>query len=486
MTLQKLNDGISDIVRADLGRFTRRAFVTLNPRQHLDAGWYIDAMTHALEKVARGETRRQIITVPPRHLKSICTSVSLCAWMLGHNPALKFLVASYGADLAIKHARDFRLVVEADWFRHAFPDFGRPVRNAEVELVTAGAGGRKAVSLGGSLTGFGADIIIVDDLMKAADASSAVERQRVRDFYEQTLVSRLNDKCDGRIVVIQQRLHEDDLVGFLIEKGGFEHLNLPAIAEVDETIPLPRGRTHLRRVGDVLSARENRDTLDRLRAELGPATFAAQYQQNPTAPGGNVVRWDRFQFYDDTPTRVQCSFIVQSWDTGISISATSDYSVCTTWGYHAGAWKLLDLSRRRLEYPDLLAWVRLQRDHWKSDVVLIEEAASGHQLLQELRNELRALPTVRLRVGESSGWSVRSYRPRVDKLTRMSTEAVKLEDGRALLPRDAPWLPDLRRELLAFPNGRHDDQVDSISQFLDEMPYFHTSRMRERPRIGQR
>ena len=322
--------------------------------------------------------------------------------------------------------------------------------------------------------------------MKAADANSVVERQRVQDFYEQTLVTRLNDKRDGRIVAIQQRLHEDDLVGFLLEKGGFEHLNLPAIAGKEEVIALPRGRSQHRRVGDVLSTREDHATLDRLRTELGPATFAAQYQQNPTAPGGNVVRWDRFQFYDDAPTRVQCSFIVQSWDTGISISATSDYSVCTTWGFHAGAWKLLELLRRRVEYPDLLAWVRLQRDLWKSDVVLIEEAASGHQLLQELRNELRALPTVRLRVGESSGWSVRSYRPRVDKLTRMSTEAVKLEDGRAFLPRDAPWLPDLRRELLAFPNGSHDDQVDSISQFLDEMPYFETSRMRERPRIGQR
>ena len=475
---------LSDIVRADLGLFLRRAFITLNPGTTLQPGWYIDAMTHALERVARRETTRLIITVPPRHLKSICTSVALCAWMLGRDPTLKFLVASYGADLANQHARDFRRVIEAPWFRSAFPELAAPRRSADGELVTAAGGGRKAVSLGGSLTGFGADIIIVDDLMKAGDASSPVERERVRDFYEQTLVSRLNDKRTGRIIVIQQRLHEDDLVGFLLEKGGFEHLNLPAIAETDQVIALPRGRVHRRQTGDVLSELQDRETLEQIRKETGPAAFAAQYQQNPTAPDGAVVRWHRFQFYDDAPSRSQCTFVVQSWDTGISVTATSDFSVCTTWGYHEGAWKLLDLVRCRLEFPDLLARVRYLRDRWLADIVLVEAAASGRQLIDELRAELRQRGTVRRRAGERSGWTVRSYTPLGDKVTRMSAEAAKLEDGRVLLPRDAPWLADLRKELLAFPNGRYDDQVDSISQFLHEAGSFRTSHERPKSRVG--
>src|SRR5262249_25960368 len=154
---------------------------------------HVEAICWHLQQVAEGRIRRLLITMPPRYLKSVCTSVGFAAWMLGRDPALKIMVASYGQDLAAKHARDFRTVIEAPWCRRLFPHLRpHPKRNTESEFVTTAMGVRKAVSLGGAVTGHGADIIIIDDLMKADDARLDSERQRVKEFCEQTLFSRLN------------------------------------------------------------------------------------------------------------------------------------------------------------------------------------------------------------------------------------------------------------------------------------------------------
>jgi hypothetical protein len=238
--------------------------------------------------------------------------------MLGRDPSTKVMVASYGGDLATKHARDFRAVLSHAWYQGLFPRTRlEPGGNRVDEQITTGQGGRKAISLGGAAMGFGADLIIVDDLMKAVDASSPVERQRVRNYYEQALLLRLNNKTDGRVVLIQQRLHEDDLSGYLLEVGGFEHLNLRAIAIEDEEIAIGRGRSKSRLRGEALCPeREPLETLERLRREMGAAAFSAQYQQDPTPPGGNRMRWEWFGTYEGAPSRSKFLWIAQSWDTG--------------------------------------------------------------------------------------------------------------------------------------------------------------------------
>ncbi|MBX3485128.1 hypothetical protein [Phenylobacterium sp.] len=306
-------------LQEDFHSFIRPAFDTLNPGQAFQPNWHIEAIAHALSEVGRGDINRLLITMPPRYLKSICGSVAFPAWMMGRDPTLRFLVASYSAELATKHARDFRSVVESGWFRTFFPNFGRLKRVADAEITTAQNGSRRSVSLGGSVTGFGADILIIDDLMKAADASSPVERQRVKDFYDQTLFSRLDDKQDGCIIAIQQRLHEDDLAGYLLEKGGnWVHLNLPAIAEEDEEIPLGPRRRHFRRRGDALfPSREPIGTLESIRLEIGAPAFSAQYQQSPVSLDSAHVRWDRIQTYEEPYDRVGYTQVVQSWDTAM-------------------------------------------------------------------------------------------------------------------------------------------------------------------------
>jgi predicted phage terminase large subunit-like protein len=437
--------------------FVWEAFDLLHPGQRFIPAWHLEAVCFALERVARGDTRRLLITVPPRHGKSICTAVAFVAWVLGRDPSLKVMVASYGSELAAKHARDFRTLVRSRLYAQLFPKMRLDLGGDRLdEQITTANGGRKAISLGGAMTGFGADIIIVDDLMKAADAASPAERQRVKDFYEGTLVSRLNDKTEGRIIAIQQRLHEDDLPGYLMETGQFEHLNLPAIAVEDECVPIGFGKLQRRRQGDALwPEREPLNTLEQLRREMGAFAFSAQYQQDPTPPGGNRIRWEWFGTYDQEFRREDFQWIAQSWDTALTSEPTSDFSVGTTWGFRQDRWYLLDLCRERFDFPDLKRRVRALAERWNSDAVLVEYAGSGISLVQQLRQE------------DPRAWRYTGRQPRQDKLTRMEAQTARLETGRYLMPSTAPWIGDFRRELLAFPRGKYDDQVDSLVQFVE-------------------
>ncbi|MBY0569442.1 MAG: phage terminase large subunit [Hyphomonadaceae bacterium] len=451
------------VLRHDLTSFTAKTFELLHPGTALEPAWHVEAMTHALGEVYEARTRRLLITVPPRHLKTICSSVSFCAWALGKRPDLKFLVASYGDALARRTARDFRTVMQSPLYRRLFPHVGARLQDNELEFVTNQNGGRRAVSRGGALTGFGADIIIVDDIMKADDCRSATERQQVKDFYEGTLFSRLNDKRDGRIVVVQQRLHEDDLPGYLLEKGGFTHLNLPAIAPIERTYALGYGRTKSVEPGELLCpARESQAELEELRVEMGAANFAAQYLQDPASGHSDTFKWSSIRFYDEAPASDDCDLVVQSWDTAAKINANNDYSACSTWGFHRGVWKLLDVVRGRWEYPDLYQLAHAHRKRWHARLVLIEDSSNGIALVQQLRQDILRLTKPRC----DPPWRVVAYAPKVAKAVRLATQTVRLEQGEFLFPAQAPFLDELKREMVTFGHAKHDDQVDSVTQFM--------------------
>jgi len=436
--------------------FLMKAFETLHPgAPPLDLGWYLKAICHALDEVSRDRERRLVVTVPPRHLKSITVSVAYSAWLLGHHPASKIMVASYSHDLARHHANQARTLMESAWYRKDFPRTRiSPRGNRQLELETTAGGMRKAVSVGGSITGFGADLIIVDDCMKADEAKSPQERDNLRNWYDNTLLSRLNDKATGKIISIQQRLHEDDLPAYLLEKG-YRHLNLPAIAEKEERVAVGNGRFHHREVGDLLSPeRENAATLEQLRRDLGPVVFSAQYQQEPVTAEGNMIRIEWFGTYEEVPERHEFLKVVQSWDTGMTSAPTSDYSVCTTWGFRRGEnkWYLLDVFRNRLDFPDLKRAVLELRRQYQADSMIMEKAASGFALYQDLRS-----------TGER--WPI-MVTPAASKEERFNGCLAEVEAGHFLLPVEATWLEGFTCELKAFPHGRYDDQVDSFSQFV--------------------
>jgi predicted phage terminase large subunit-like protein len=388
--------------------------------------------------------------MPPRNLKSICTSVAFPAWSLGWDPTLRFVTVSYSQELAAKHARDCRAVLQSAWYREVFPGSRLdPLKNSELEFETTARGGRLSTSVGGTLTGRGGDIIIIDDPMKPAEAMSDIKRAAVGEWYDGTLYSRLDDRTRGVIIIVMQRLHLDDLVGHVRGKEEWVHLDLPAIAEAPQRV---RVADYERPVGEVLHpAREPREELERLRATLGSHAFEAQYQQQPVPADGAMIKWRWFRTYDRPLRREAGDQVVQSWDTANKAGERNDYSVCTTWLIRGEAYYLLDLHRERLEFPDLKRRVAALRQRHAADAVLIEDRGSGTQLIQVLLEEgLHAIPVA----------------PEADKATRLYAQSMHIEAGRVLLPPEAPWLAEFQTELLRFPQSGHDDQVDSLSQFL--------------------
>jgi hypothetical protein len=217
-------------LRRDLYAFVQKVFETVNPGVPFSRNWSTEAVTYALQKVVSGETTRLIINIPPRNLKSICSSVALPAFLLGHNPTKKLICVSYSDDLAAKFSNDCRAVMRNDWYRQTFPRARiDKAKDTESEVRTTERGYRLATSVGGTLTGRGGDIIIIDDPIKPQDAQSKSVREKTIQWYENTLLSRLDDKVHGAIVVVMQRLHLDDLAGHLLEKGGLSTSAFPRL-----------------------------------------------------------------------------------------------------------------------------------------------------------------------------------------------------------------------------------------------------------------
>jgi predicted phage terminase large subunit-like protein len=443
------------VMRQDFGTFIAKVFSTVSPGDEYLHNWHVDGVSHVLMKIHRGENQRLIITQPPRSLKSICTSVGFVAWSIGHDPSKRFACVSYSHELATSFARQFRTVLTSDWYRALFPAV-QLSKDTETECVTTKGGGRFAVPVGGSFTGRGADVIIIDDAMKAEDAQSEKARRTLNDWYRTTLLSRLDDKQSGAIILVMQRLHEDDLAGLLLREGGWHHLDLPAIAENDQEIPIGPGVVHCRKKGEALHpAREPLAVLEKIKRAMGSLTFSAQYLQRPVPLEGNLVKRDWIKWYENVPTRSTGMQVVQSWDVASTTGEARDWSVCTTWLTFKRKYYLLDVWRGRLEFPRLRhKLVALARDH-SSNRILIEQAGPGLHLIQEFRaNPVAGVPTP---IGIKSVG---------DKLMRMEAQCARFEAGQVYFPRGATWLGDCLHEILSFPNTRHDDQIDSISQFL--------------------
>ena len=447
------------LLRQNLAAFAQKTFQSLDPGTPYCHSWHLEHLAWQLGRVARGEVRRLIINVPPRSMKSITVSVAFTAWLLGHDPTKRILCASYAADLARKHSIDTRIIMESDWYRELFPRCELVARRQrDTELVTSQKGGRLAFGLGGALTGRGADVIILDDPMKAASATSEADRRRAIEYYEGTLVSRLNDKQRGAIVLVMQRLHEDDLCGHLLERSreDWEVVHLPAIAIEDGAFQLSDrpGHVHRRICDDALQPdREPREILESLRRELGSRTFEAQYQQVPTPAGGNLIKREWLQYYRDRPRTFER--IVVSWDTASTQGDASDWSAGLVWGVHDQNFYLLDVVRKRLEFPQLKEAVLKLHADWKADATLIEKTGLGIALKQDICRTTRLRPLL--------------LPPKFDKITRCEVQSDRFAEGRIFLPDEAPWLALYEKELLAFPNGRHDDQVDATSYALHHL-----------------
>jgi predicted phage terminase large subunit-like protein len=411
-------------------------------------------MANAFERVARGELKRLIINMPPRHTKSEFASYMLPAWFLGREPTKKIIQASHTAELAVGFGRKVRNLVGSKPFQRIFPEVGlRADSKAAGRWNTNQGGDYFAVGVDGAVTGKGADVLIIDDPHSEQEAKIAEYNPEVFDgVYEwYTSGPRQRLQPGGAIIIVMTRWAKRDLTGQIIkaaqerdEADEWEIIELPAIMPSGK--PLWPGFWSL-------------EELTRLRAELPLPKWQAQYQQQPTSEAGALVKRDWWRVWEGNPP--PCEFIIQSWDTAFEKTQRADYSACTTWGvfYHPdddGKTRaniiLIDAYKERLEFPDLKkAALRFYKEY-NPDACIIEKKAAGTPLLYELR---------------SMGIPLSEYTPvrGQDKIARVNAVSDLFQSGIVWAP-PTRWAEEVVEEFASFPAGEHDDLVDSSTQAL--------------------
>jgi predicted phage terminase large subunit-like protein len=442
------------IYRNSFGAFCYRAFEELHPGQRLIPNWHIDAGCYAVEQMVRGEgQKRLVLNQPPRTIKSLMVSICLPAWVLGRNPSARIICASYSEDLAHKFSRDCRALIESPFYKELFPRTRlNPKKNTESEFETTRRGYRLATSIGGTLTGRGGDMLLVDDPTKAIDANSEVALATADEWFHGAALTRL-DSEDSLVIVTMQRLHQKDLSGILIEKG-WPSLVIPAIATETQTYVVAKDESHTRPAGELLQLeRDTPESLELKRRELGSRIWAAQYQQNPTPAEGNMIKAAWLARYDFSPGERRFRRVVLSCDPAGKPGAHNDYTAIVICGYDWKQIHVLHVARGHWTVLQMRDRIKELAEEWNVDLAIIEDTSTGMGLLQLLRDETQL--------------NVVGRQPKGDKIVRMSRHEARFEAGNILLPKEAPWLPEFEGELLAFPNGRHDDQADALMLFLD-------------------
>lgn len=455
------------IYRMDLGAFACASVPIVNPGAALSLNWHIEAITYALQRMQSGRgSKRLVINLPPRTLKSSIVSVCFVAWLLGRNPSLKIVCVSYEDGLARKFSRDTRTLMESAFYQRVFPRTRlNPRKTTETEFETTAHGYRFATSVGGSLTGRGADYLIVDDPIKPQDADSEAVRTKANEWFDKTAMSRQERLGRSCIIVVMQRVHAYDLSGMLMDKG-WPRLVIPAIAVQRHRYARGGGKFYNRRKGELLQPNRDRvQDYDDLKLQHGSRMFAAQYQQDPTPPEGNLVLREWLKRYDPkSPSSYKR--IVLACDPAAKPGQQNDYTAITVAGEHDKTVHLLDVVRGHWTIRQMAIRIVEIAAHWNVNLVIVEDTASGPGLMQDLQRETKL--------------NVIGKHPKDDKQTRLLRQQGTFEAARILFPKEAPWLADFERELLAFPSGRYDDQVDAILLLLE----WFASAPQEAPFVG--
>jgi len=274
-----------------------------------------------------------------------------------------------------------------------------------------------------------------------------------------------------------QRLHQDDLVGHVLAQGDWDMLSLPAIAIEDEQFTIENcfgTKQYIRKAGDLLNpARESLSSLNTMRAAIGEYDFLSQYQQTPIPQGGSIIKTEWLQYYEPPPTRMEVSQIIQSWDTAFKDTEQSNYSVCTTWAAFKGNYYLLDVLRKRLQYPDLKNAVKEQYGKHRPHKLIIEDKASGSSLIDDLKRD------------GILGIIAHTPPHGMDKRMRLEMQSDLFSDQKIYLPKNASWLDEYRTELIGFPGTKYNDQVDSTSQALEYFKNKYSSTLAIWEKLGR-
>lgn len=437
-----------------LDAFIDSGWEVLEPKTKLLWNWHHDLICEHLEAVYDGEINRLIINIPPRYTKSIITSVLFPAWCWARDPSLRFMFASYSQSLSTKHSTDRRTIIESEWYQTGW---GSAVKlssdqNVKTEFVNEARGHMVATSMLGTAIGKGGTYIIIDDPHDPKIAESELRRNATIEAFDRTFTTRLDDKKNGKIIIIMQRLHENDLTGHLLRQGGWDHIMVPAIAERKTIVKFPSGRTLVREPGDILHPERDDAKAIEGQRRMGSYSFAGQYQQTPSPSGGGMIQNKWWKFYKEFPKGLEEQILVV--DASFKETAKGSFVVIQAWGKCQADRFLLGQFRKRIDFVATIEALRQMSAKWPlARAKLIEERANGAAIISVLRKEISGIIAIN---------------PTESKEARLSAVSPQIESGNVYLPDPsiAEWVNEYMEEFDQFPNGINDDQVDCTAYAL--------------------
>ena len=439
--------------------FFKAAWVVVEPAVPLSTNWHhkyiCDLLQQECERVIAQKPKDKdvIINVPFRSTKSLIVTVMFPVWAWIKSPKLRFITSSYSATLSIELATKSRDIIFSDWFKSRWGDVFhiKKDQNLKERYENNFVGMRRATSVGGTVTGQGGDFLIVDDPLSPQMASSATERDNANEWYRTTFYSRLNQPDIGVRIIIMQRVHEDDLTGFLLGRETrlkYKHICIPAKSGDDNIKPKHLEEFYDKDTGLFWEDRFSQSTLDDYRSALGSYGYAGQLQQTPTPLDSGMIHKDWFKIDRYRIEDTVVNFVI---DPAYTADQKNDPSALLAYTYKENRWQIVDCVNVYKEFPDLVKFIQqwVQKNGYTNrSRIYVEPKASGKSIVQTLVRE--------------TGLNVKEDKPPTkDKVARVSDVSASLESGRVSLL-NGDWNDEFLDQLVKFPAAKHDDMVDCL------------------------
>ena len=462
---RNLHQELLESAKGSFKSFVTQAWGLVDQGSAFVDAWYLDCICDHLEAVARKEILNLIVQIPPRHSKSTLCSALFPAWVWLNNPSEEFITASATQRLVIRDAVRSRDLMQSEWYQSLKPDFEfMKDQNQQSKYTNNKGGTRLATSVGGTLTGFGYTIGILDDILKADDAYSKNKIESTLEWWRTAFLSRRNSP-EARTVIIMQRLAENDPIGWELAQSEelWDNICLPIMYEEGRKFYSSLGWEDIRKEpGELLSPdRFPKKEVESIKKRMGDMGFASQYQQNPTPREGNIVKKPWIRYYMQPFNKFQLpqfEIILGSWDLSFS-EAGGSYSVGQVWGKRGTQKYLLHQYRAKMGVIEQLKTIRQMKAEFPGiRALLVEKKANGDAVLQMLQKEIPGLIAISPQeIGAG------------DKEVRLAACSIEFEANQVFFPHEsfAPWVKELVQELTTFPRATNDDQVDALSQALN-------------------
>lgn len=440
------------VCQNDLAFYTQQAFKVLEPETKYEHNWHVDVICQHLQNVYKGEIRNLDINIPPRTIKSVLVNVIFPTWCWLKEPSFKFISCSYSDALSVKFNMKRRDLIKSEFYQMLSPIKIKEDADQQRYIENEHNGFFLSTSVGGSATGMGADILLMDDALSAQDSFSTTKREFANHWYASTFHNRLKDKRTGRRINVMQRLHEKDLSGFLSENYNFEKLVIPMIKEKTQ-VTNSTNWVDPRNEGEFLHPQRysENEMQDEIKG-LGSYGWAGQMQQRPAPQDGGIIKKDWIKVESIKDISFERKII--SIDATFKGGKNSDFVSMQVWGKTKTDFCLIDQLRGKWGFITTVKNIKKLEEKHQTKRIFIEDKANGPAIINVLKSELTGIKAVN---------------PKDSKEARLHSIAHFFETGNIIFDKNLNDLDDLINELLFFPNAKHDDMVDALTQAIQEL-----------------